>query len=165
MLVVMAKLRVAQALVWLAGSTYARQWDELWRLLAIPLILIPIAWLLAHRLGLIALGEDMPRTLGMKLQQERAVSIAIAVTLAAAAVSTVGTISFVGLIAPHAARLLVGHRHRQIVLVAALLGAILVIIADTVGRVVLAPQEIPSGLATALIGTPYFLWLLWSKRK
>jgi len=75
----------------------------------------------------------------------------------------VGTISFVGLIAPHAARLLVGHRHRQLVPRAALLGAILVTLADTVGRVALAPKEIPSGLVTALIGMPYFLWLLLPK--
>ncbi len=164
LLVVMAKLRVAQALIWLAGSTYARQWDELWRLMALPLVLLPLAWLLSRWLDVMALGEDLPRTLGIRLQQVRGISIAIAVSLAAAAVSTVGTISFVGLIAPHAARLLVGHRHRQLVPIAALLGAILVTLADTVGRVALAPKEIPSGLVTALIGTPYFLWLLLPKR-
>lgn len=165
LLVVMAKLRVAQALVWLAGSTYARQWDELWRLMALPLLLLPLAWLLSRWLDLMALGEDLPRTLGIRLQQARGISITIAVALAAAAVSTVGTISFVGLLAPHAARLLVGHRHRQLVPIAALLGAILVTVADTVGRVALAPKEIPSGLVTALIGTPYFLWLLLPIRR
>lgn len=164
LLVVMAKLRVAQALVWLAGSTYARQWDELWRLMPLPLLLLPLAWLLSRWLDLMALGEDLPRTLGIRLQQARGISIAIAVALAAVSVSTVGTISFVGLIAPHAARLLVGHRHRQLVPLAALLGAILVTAADTVGRVVLAPKEIPSGLVTALIGAPYFLWLLLPRR-
>lgn len=164
LLVVMAKLRVAQALVWLAGSTYARQWDELWRLLAWPLVLLPLAWLLSRWLDLMALGEDLPRTLGVRLQQARGISIAIAVALAAAAVATVGTISFVGLIAPQAARLLVGYRHRQLVPTTAILGAILVTVADTVGRVALAPKEIPSGLVTAIIGTPYFLWLLLPKR-
>ncbi|MBD1925121.1 iron ABC transporter permease [Trichocoleus sp. FACHB-90] len=164
-LVVMAKLRVAQALVWLAGSTYARDWDELWRLMAFPVILLPLSWFLVRWLDLMALGEDFPRTLGMRLQQARGISVAIAVALAAAAVSTVGTISFVGLIAPHAARLLIGHRHRQLLPVAAILGAILVTVADTVGRVALAPKEIPSGLVTAMIGTPYFLWLLIPRAK
>ncbi|UKO97649.1 Fe(3+)-hydroxamate ABC transporter permease FhuB [Nostoc sp. UHCC 0870] len=165
LLVVKSKLQVAQALVWLAGSTYARQWDEVWQLLAFPLILLPLGWLFARKLDVMALGEDLPRILGMRLQKARGVILAIAVALAAAAVSTVGTISFVGLIAPHAARLLVGSRHRQLVPIAAILGAILVILADTVGRVLLAPKEIPSGLVTALIGTPYFLWLLGLSRR
>lgn len=165
LLVVKSKLQVAQALVWLAGSTYARQWDEVWQLLAFPVILLPLGWLFARKLDVMALGEDLPRILGMRLQASRGVILAIAVALAAAAVSTVGTISFVGLISPHAARLLIGSRHRQLLPIAAILGAILVTLADIVGRVLLAPKEIPSGLVTALIGTPYFLWLLIPKTK
>lgn len=164
-LVVLAKLRVAQAIVWLSGSTYARQWDELWRIILLPAFLLPIVWLFARRLDVLALGEDVPRILGMSLQRVRASMIAIAVLLSAAAVSTVGTISFVGLIAPHAGRLLVGHRHRQLIPIVAILGAILVSLADIVGRVAIAPREVPSGLVTAMIGTPYFLWLILSKRR
>ncbi|WGV25324.1 iron ABC transporter permease [Halotia branconii] len=160
LMIVAAKLRVVQALVWLSGSTYARQWDEVGRLIIFPLILLPIAWVIARKIDLMALGEDLPRTLGMRLQTARAICVTVAVALAGAAVSTVGTISFVGLIAPHAARLTIGYRHRQLVPLTAILGAILVVLADTLGRVVLAPKEIPSGLVTALIGTPYFLWLL-----
>ncbi|MBD1842668.1 iron ABC transporter permease [Cyanobacteria bacterium FACHB-63] len=163
-LVVLAKLRVAQAIVWLSGSTYARQWDELWRLLILPVLLLPIVWLFARRLDVLALGEDVPRILGMSLQRVRTATIAIAVVLSATAVSAVGTISFVGLIAPHAGRLLVGYRHRQLVPVVAILGAILVSLADVIGRVAIAPREIPSGLVTAMIGTPYFLWLILVKR-
>jgi len=164
LLVVMSKLRVAQALVWLAGSTYARQWDDLWYLIPFTLILLPLAWVCSRWLDLMALGEDVPQTLGMHLQRDRAISVAIALCLAASAVATVGTISFVGLIAPHASRLLAGHRHRQLVPIAAILGALLVTVADIIGRVALAPREIPSGLVTATIGTPYFLWLLASAR-
>lgn len=163
-LVVSAKLRVAQALVWLSGSTYARQWDELGRLMILPTILLPIAWLFARRLDILALGEDVPRLLGMPLQRVRATIIAIAVFLSVAAVSTVGTISFVGLLAPHVGRLLVGHRHRQLVPIVAILGAILVSLADVIGRVAIAPKEIPSGLVTAMIGAPYFLWLTLVKQ-
>ncbi len=105
LLVVMSKLRVAQALVWLAGSTYARQWDDLWYLIPFTLILLPLAWVSSRWLDLMALGEDVPQTLGMHLQHARAISVAIAFCLAASAVATVGTISFVGLIAPHASRL------------------------------------------------------------
>ncbi|MCT7996747.1 iron ABC transporter permease [Laspinema olomoucense] len=164
LLVVMAKLRVAQALVWLSGSTYAREWVDLWRLIAWPLVLLPIAWIFSRWLDLMALGDDVPRLVGIPLQKARGILLAIAVALAAAAVSTVGTISFVGLIAPHAARILVGTNHRKLVPFAAILGALLVAISDTLGRVVLAPKEIPAGLVVAAIGTPYFLWLLWQTR-
>lgn len=164
LLVVVAQLRVARALVWLAGSTYARNWEDIARLSPWPLVLLPLAWVFAPWLDLMALGEDLPRLLGVQLQKARALAIAIAVALAAAAVSTVGTISFVGLVAPHIARLLVGSRHRQLVPLAALFGALLVAVADTLGRIVVAPAEIPSGLVTAAIGTPYFLWLLWRSR-
>lgn len=164
LLVVMAKLRVARALVWLAGSTYAREWADLWRLIAWPLILLPIAWIISRWLDIMALGDDFPQTLGIPLQKARAFLLTLSVALAAAAVSAVGTISFVGLIAPHAARLLVGTNHRKLLPLAAVLGALFVAIADTVGRVALAPKEIPSGLVTAAIGTPYFLWLLWRNK-
>ncbi|GAB4286971.1 MAG: Fe(3+)-hydroxamate ABC transporter permease FhuB [Oscillatoriaceae cyanobacterium] len=163
LLVVMAKLRVAGAIVWLAGSTYARAWPDLWRLMAFPLILLPLAWLVVRWLDLMALGDDLPRLLGIPLQKARLILLGIAVALAAAAVATVGTISFVGLVAPHCARLLAGTNHRKLVPLAAVLGALLVASADTIGRVAIAPKEIPSGLVTAAVGTPYFLWLLWRR--
>ncbi|MGW1453328.1 iron chelate uptake ABC transporter family permease subunit, partial [Micromonospora sp. NPDC002411] len=80
------------------------------------------------------------------------------------AVSAVGVIGFVGLVAPHAARALVGGRHSRVLPVAALLGAALVSIADTLGRTIIAPAQVPAGLVTAMIGTPYFVWLLWRSR-
>jgi len=80
------------------------------------------------------------------------------------AVSAVGVISFVGLVAPHAARALVGARHARMLPVAALLGALLVSVADTLGRTVIAPGQLPAGLLAALVGTPYFVWLLWRSR-
>ncbi|EDX71764.1 ABC transporter, FeCT family, permease protein [Coleofasciculus chthonoplastes PCC 7420] len=138
---------------------------RVWRLLPWFLILLPLAWLISRWLDLMALGEDLPRTLGLSLEKARLMSVAIAVGLAATAVATVGTISFVGLLAPHAARLLVGSRHRQLLPIAAILGAILVTLADSLGRIILAPREMPSGLVTALIGAPYFLWLLYRNQK
>lgn len=161
-IIVMAKLRVTQALIWLSGSTYARQWEEVGKLAIFPILLLPIAWLIAKKVDILALGEDLPKLLGMQIQKARILIIFIAVSLTAASVATVGTISFVGLVAPHIARLIIGYRHRQLLLITAILGGILVTIADTLGRVILAPKEIPAGLVTALIGTPYFLWLLYN---
>lgn len=159
-LVVAAGLRVAQALTWLAGSTYARSWNELAPLVPWLAVLLPLAQLGAHRLDLLALGDDVPRTLGLRLERGRAALLALSVALTAAAVATVGTLSFVGLMAPHMARGLVGSAHRRRLPVAALLGALLVITADTVGRTAFAPRELPSGLLTAALGAPYFLLLL-----
>jgi iron complex transport system permease protein len=79
-------------------------------------------------------------------------------------VTAIGVVAFVGLVAPHAARALVGGQHRRVLLVAPLLGAVLVGAADTIGRTVIAPAQVPAGLITALVGTPYFIWLLWRSR-
>ncbi|OUE18975.1 putative siderophore transport system permease protein YfhA [Clavibacter michiganensis] len=98
------------------------------------------------------------------LGRARLLALAIAVVLTATAVAAVGVIGFVGLVAPHAARALVGSRHARVVPVAILLGAALVTLADLLGRTVIAPAQLGAGLVTALVGTPYFVWLLWRGR-
>ncbi|MGI0021077.1 MAG: iron ABC transporter permease, partial [Nitrososphaera sp.] len=162
--IIKADIFAASALIWLAGSTHARGWDELSQLVAWPLILIPLAWVLARKLDIMALGDDLSKALGISLERTRLVLLVIGVASTAAAVSVVGTLGFVGLVAPHMARILVGNYHRKLVPLAAVMGAILVVVADTVGRIVLAPSEVPSGIVTALLGTPYFLWLLWRSK-
>jgi ABC-type Fe3+-siderophore transport system permease subunit len=163
-IVIKADVVAAAALIWLAGSTHARGWDELSQLVAWPLILVPLAWMIARKLDIMALGDDLGKALGLSLERTRFAILIIAVSSTAAAVSVVGTLGFVGLVAPHMARILVGNHHRKLVPLAAVMGAILVVVADTIGRIVLAPSEIPSGIVTALIGTPYFLWLLWRSK-
>ncbi len=159
-LVVRSDMRIAQALVWLSGSTYAQGWPDLQALGLWALVLLPVAWLTARHLDLLGLGDATATGLGLPVERSRLLQLGLAVALAAAAVSTVGTVGFVGLVAPHAARLLVGGRHRRVIPVALLLGAILLVSADLIGRVVLAPKQIPSGLVAAVLGAPYFVWLL-----
>lgn len=159
-MVVAAGLRVAQALTWLAGSTYARSWDDLLLLVPWVLALLPVAWWLAHGLDLMALGEELPVALGLPLERRRLLCLTTAVALASASAATVGAISFVGLMAPHISRSLAGVRHGRLLPVAALLGAALTVGADVVGRTLFAPREIPAGLVTAALGAPYFLYLL-----
>lgn len=155
----------AKALTWLSGSTYGRVWSDVVPV-ACALCLAGPAVALAHRtLDLLALDDDTPRVLGVPLERARLAALSAAAVLTAAAVCATGVIGFVGLVAPHAARALVGSQHRRVVPVALLLGAALVSIADTVGRVAIAPAQIPAGLVTALIGTPYFLWLLIRSRQ
>jgi iron complex transport system permease protein len=159
-LVVRSDMRLAQALTWLSGSTYARGFGDAAVLAGATLVLIPAAWWIAHRLDLLGLGDPAARGLGLPAERSRLLAMGLAVALAAAAVSTVGTVGFVGLVAPHAARLLVGGNHRRLLPIAFLLGATGLVAADVIGRVALAPTQIPSGLVAAVLGAPYFVWLL-----
>ncbi len=151
-----------RALTWLSGSTYGRQLDHL--LPAAVALATGLPLLLAnHRsLDLLALDDDAPRILGVRLERTRA--LILVGVLTAAAVTAIGVVAFVGLVAPHAARALVGGQHRRVLVVAPLIGAGLVGVADAVGRTVIAPAQVPAGLVTALVGTPYFAWLLWRSR-
>jgi len=102
--------------------------------------------------------------LGVRLERTRLLVLGAAALLTATAVSAIGVVGFVGLVAPHITRALVGARHTRVLPIAALIGALLVSTADTLGRTLIAPAQIPAGLLTALIGTPYFAWLLWKTR-
>lgn len=155
----------AKALTWLSGSTYGRTFQDVTPV-ALALVVGLVVARLGHRdLDLVGLDDDTPRLLGLRLPLTRLVFLSASVLLTGAAIASVGAIGFVGLVAPHAARALVGRRHTRVVPVAVLLGAILVGVADLVGRTVIAPAQIGAGLLTALIGTPYFLWLLWRSRR
>ncbi|MFK3984434.1 iron ABC transporter permease [Micromonospora sp. NPDC050397] len=154
----------AKALTWLSGSTYGRTPAQVAPVAAALLLLTPVVVLARRELDLLALDDDTPRVLGVRLERTRLVALAGAALLTSTAVSAVGVIGFVGLVAPHIARALVGGRHARVLPVAALTGAILVSLADTVGRTVIAPAQIPAGLVTAMIGAPYFVWLLWRSR-
>jgi ABC-type Fe3+-siderophore transport system permease subunit len=155
---------VAKALTWLSGSTYGRTMPQVLPILVVLAVLTPLVALSRRELDLLALDDDTPRVLGIRLERTRLLALAGAALLAATAVSAIGVVSFVGLVAPHAARALVGSRHARAIPVAMLLGATVVSLADTVGRTVIAPAQVPAGLLTALIGTPYFSWLLWRSR-
>ncbi|MFD5118431.1 iron ABC transporter permease [Streptomyces sp. NPDC058385] len=153
-----------KALVWLSGSTYGRTFPETLPVLGTLAVALPVLGAKRRELDLIGLDTDTPRLLGIRLGTARPGLLAIAVVLTAAAVAAVGVIGFVGLVAPHAARALVGRRHGRVLPVAALLGSLLVVVADTVGRTVIAPAQIPVGVVTAVIGAPYFAWLLWRSK-
>jgi iron complex transport system permease protein len=148
------------ALTWLVGSLWGRSWDDAALLAPWSIVLLPAAWLFADHLDLLALGDDVARGLGSRLETLRAGLLGIAVGLAASAVSAAGAVAFIGLIAPHVARRLIGPRHRPLIPAAGLLGALLVLLSDALGRAVFPPQEISFGLVTALIGAPYFIYLL-----
>ncbi|KUM69945.1 iron ABC transporter permease [Streptomyces curacoi] len=154
-----------KALTWLSGSTYGRTLPDVAPLAAVLAVGVAVTALRRTELDLVSLDEDTPKLLGLNLARGRLGFLALAVLLSATAVAAAGTIGFVGLVAPHAARALVGRQHSRVVPVAVLLGAVLVCTADLVGRTVIAPAQLGAGLMTAVIGTPYFLYLLVRSRR
>jgi len=155
---------VSQALVWLAGSVYGRTWEQFFSLLPWIVLGVPIALSLSRHLNVLNLGEDVAASLGSQVEWQRGGLVLIAVALAGSAVATAGTIAFVGLIAPHMGRQLIGPNHQNLLPVTALLGGLLVTLADLLGRILFAPIELPCGVVTAAIGVPFFLYLLIRNR-
>ncbi|MEU7102361.1 iron ABC transporter permease [Streptomyces longwoodensis] len=154
-----------KALTWLSGSTYGRTLPDTLPVAAALVLGIALALVRRTELDLVSLDDDTPALLGLRLAPARLGFLVAAVLLSATAVAAAGTIGFVGLVAPHAARALVGRRHVRVVPVTLLLGAALVGTADLLGRTVIAPAQLGAGLMTAVIGTPYFLYLLMRARR
>ena len=155
---------VQRALVWLTGSVYGSGWDEVGTILPWVVIFLPIALLNARNLNILHLGEDVARGLGSAVMQQRGILLLAAVALAASVVTVAGTIGFVGLIAPHITRRLVGPAHEGVLPVSALVGGMIVVGADLIGRTIFAPIEVPAGVITAIIGAPFFIYLLYHQR-
>jgi iron complex transport system permease protein len=149
---------------WLSGTTYGRTWEQIVPVAVALALALPASLAMRRELDLVALDEDTPRLVGVRLERTRMVVLGLAAMLAATAVAAVGVVGFLGLVAPHAARALVGGRHARVIPVAVLLGAILLGLADALGRTVIAPAQIPAGLVVALIGAPYFVYLLARSR-
>lgn len=145
---------------WQAGSIWGSNWKFVTALLPWLFILIPYGMNKARILDVLTLGDDVACSLGVSVEKERRRLLMAAVALAASCVSVSGSISFVGLIAPHLSRKLVGPKHTILLPTCALVGAVLVSLADTIARVIVQPAEIPTGIMAAIIGAPYFLYLL-----
>jgi len=150
---------------WQAGSIWGSSWRFVMALLPWLLLLVPYVICKARVLDVLSMGEDVALSLGVPVERERRRFLAVSVALAASCVSVSGGIGFVGLIAPHMARRLVGSRHAILLPTCALAGAVLVLAADTVARVILQPAELPTGIMVAIIGAPYFLYLLSKSRQ
>ncbi|HEY0904102.1 MAG TPA: iron ABC transporter permease [Marmoricola sp.] len=149
---------------WLSGSTYGRSWDQVVPVAVALLVVLPVALMVRRELDLLALDEDTPRLVGVPLERVRLLVLLSAAVLTAMAVSAVGVVGFVGLVAPHIARALVGARSARVIPVAVLVGALLLVVADTIGRTAISPAQVPAGLVVALIGAPYFVFLLARSR-
>jgi iron complex transport system permease protein len=147
-------------LIWLAGSLYGRDWLHVQVLLPWTVLGILLVPCLFVRLNLLQLGDEVAKSLGLKVELWRFLALALAACLAASAVGMVGPIGFVGLIVPHITRRLVGSELKSILILSPLVGAVLVILADVLARTLLQPYELPVGVVTSLIGVPFFIYLL-----
>jgi iron complex transport system permease protein len=152
--------RTAGVLSWLLGSFAFASWHDLAVLGSIVAVALPAALAARRAFDLLAVGEDAARLLGLPVEAFKWAVVVLATLLTAAAVAVAGVIGFVGLIVPHAVRLVVGPEHRELVPLAALWGAAFLVLADLAARTVLGPGELPVGVVTALVGGPFFLVLL-----
>jgi iron complex transport system permease protein len=152
-------LLVGIAVVWLADTISATTWSYVLALLPWTTVLVPLTIYKAKMLNVLNLGDQVAVGLGASVEWQRRLLILIAVALAGSSVAVGGGIAFIGLVCPHLARRLVGPAHQVMLPVTLLLGALLLVVADTLARNLLAPVEIPAGIVVAVIGAPYFLYL------
>jgi iron complex transport system permease protein len=145
---------------WMLGSLSGRSWDAVQMLLPYSIIGLGAAAFLAPRVNIFALGDEVARSTGLNITFYRVVIIVIASILAGSAVSAAGVIGFIGLVAPHSARLIIGNDHRFLIPFSAIMGAIILLLSDTIARTVFQPVELSVGIVTGIIGAPFFLFLL-----
>ncbi|MGT8906088.1 FecCD family ABC transporter permease [Bacillus safensis] len=145
---------------WLVGNVWGRDWIHVLALLPWIVCLVPLTLMQTNTLNALTLGDAVASSVGVRVQRKRLLLLTLAVGLASASVSMTGGIGFIGLVAPHLARRLVGSLHQYFLPVSALLGLLILVSADTIGRSIFAPNAIPPGVVVAFIGAPYFLYLL-----
>lgn len=149
---------------WLAGSVWGRDWIHVWALFPWVALLVPLAYIYSKTLDIFALGDETALSIGSHVTRNRIIMLALAVALSCTSVSMVGGIGFIGLVAPHIAKRLAGPEHRYLLPVAGLVGLVILVTADTVGRSIFQPNAIPAGVVVAAIGGPYFLYLLFKTK-
>ncbi|MBM6824751.1 FecCD family ABC transporter permease [Veillonella magna] len=152
--------RVQGALLWMVGGLSARSWPQVYVLAPYTVIGLILAFLGSRRLTILSLGDETAKGLGLPVEQTRFMMTAVAAFLAASAVSVAGLIGFVGLVIPHIARMIIGTEYRFLLPGSAFLGAAVLVVSDTLGRVLFSPVEVPVGIIMAFFGAPFFLWLL-----
>ncbi|WP_336634270.1 iron ABC transporter permease [Lysinibacillus fusiformis] len=164
LLVISEVAATTKAYLWLTGSLYGANMTDVYLLLPWVAVLVPLTFVLARTVNVKELGDDIATGLGVKVQVYRLLFLLISVMLAGSAVAFAGGIAFVGLVAPHMSRLLVGRSFAGLIPVTAIIGGIIVIVADIVARTAFLPKDLPTGVFTAAIGAPFFIYLLFRTR-
>ncbi|WP_243156454.1 iron ABC transporter permease [Clostridium sp. C8-1-8] len=152
------------ATVWINGSISNANWRYITAIIPWIIILVPIIVRKAFILDLFQLEEDSIKSLGVSVEKEKIILLLAAVGIVSACVSVSGNIGFVGLLAPHIAKALVGIKHKSVVIISGLIGALLVVAADFVARTIFSPAELSVGIVISIIGIPYFVYLLFKAK-
>ena len=153
-------VEINTAMLWLTGSLWGRSWSYLNVVLPWLVVLLPLPFIFCRDLDTLGLGENKASTLGVTVNKVQISVLVLAVALSTTAVAICGPIAFLCLVAPHLARRLVGGRHRTLLPAALIIGALLLQLSDILARVIDPPTELPAGILTAIIGAPYFFYLL-----
>jgi iron complex transport system permease protein len=148
---------------WLMGGLYHADWEEVYLIVPAVVICTIVLWLMGWKLNVLSMGEEEAKTLGINTERTKIILITLATFITAISVSAVGIIAWIGLMMPHAARLIIGPDHRFLIPSAAIMGAIFLIICDTLART-LTTAEIPVGIITSILGAPYLIYLLRTKK-
>ncbi|AKS69943.1 iron ABC transporter permease [Staphylococcus schleiferi] len=149
---------------WLAGNIWGDTWPFVFAFLPWLIILVPIVIFKSETLNILNTSDTIAKSVGVPLNKARILLILIAVLLSSAAVSVAGAIGFIGLMGPHIAKSLVGPRHQLFIPISIVIGALLLTVSDTFGKILLQPSGVPAGLVVAVIGAPYFLYLMYRTR-
>lgn len=152
--------KVQGALLWMVGGLSARSWPQVETLFPYTILGLVLALAGCKALTILSLGDETARGLGVPVERVRFSMTAVAALLAAGAVSVAGLMGFVGLVAPHIVRLIIGTDYKYVIPGSAILGAGVLVFCDTLGRVAFSPIEIPAGIIMAFLGAPFFLYLL-----
>lgn len=163
-LLLMSGSSITQIIYWLNGGLSGRGWNEFNMSVFFVIAGLISSVLISKDLNIMNLGEELSISLGLNLKRMQKIAIITASLLAASAVSVAGIISFVGLVIPNLSRLLIGNDHRYNVICSIILGALFLLVSDSIARLILAPAEIPVGIVTSLIGAPVFIWLILRKK-
>jgi iron complex transport system permease protein len=145
---------------WLIGGLLGRNWNDFYHLMPFFVVGTIASVLVSRQLNVLAVGDEIATSLGQHVERTRLLLVALAALLASAAVSIAGLIGFIGLIVPHFVRLIIGNDYRFLIPTSALFGAVLLVLADTVARMIIEPQELPVGVITAVLGGPVFIMLV-----
>lgn len=149
-----------RVMVWTSGSIWGTSWKYVIAVLPFIVIFMGITMYKAKYIDVLNLGDEVSTSLGVDVEKQRRRLIIYAVILSGVSTSVAGSISFLGLIAPHIGRKIIGPKHKRLIPVSALIGTLLLLVADTISRNLLAPIEIPVGIVVSIIGVPYFIYLM-----
>ncbi|PRX71854.1 bacillibactin ABC transporter integral membrane protein [Cohnella sp. SGD-V74] len=150
--------------VWTSGSIYNANWKYIVSILPWFAVLMPLIYARSHTLNLLQLDDDSVRSVGVRLERQKAILLLSGIGIVSACVSVAGGIGFIGLIAPHIAKRLVGSAHQRILPICAIVGALLVLTADFIGKTLFSPVELPAGIIVAILGVPSFVYLLYRRK-